>query len=288
MPYANRDFPIPDGKNDKDVSMSMQQLVEIMAQLRDPDRGCPWDKEQTLETIVPYTIEEVYEVADSIAKGDMPELCDELGDLLFQVVFYAQIASEQGDFDMGDVTQGICQKMLRRHPHVFADVAVADAEEQTVLWEQLKAEERQEKAGDLSARQLDGVARALPALIRAEKLQKRAAKVGFDWSDKRAVLGKVKEELTELEAELMDSQTTPQRIAEEMGDLLFSCVNLSRHLGLHAETLLREANDKFQTRFNDMEAMTLAEGKSLQGSTPLEMEDRWLTVKNKEGKNADK
>jgi ATP diphosphatase len=268
--------------------MSMQQLVEIMAQLRDPDGGCPWDKEQTLETIVPYTIEEVYEVADSIAKGDMPELCDELGDLLFQVVFYAQIASERGDFDMDDVTQSICQKMLRRHPHVFADVAVADAQEQTVRWEQLKAEERQEKAGDLPARQLDGVARALPALIRAEKLQKRAAKVGFDWSDKGDVLEKVKEELAELEAELTDSQSPPQKIAEEMGDLLFSCVNLSRHLGLHAETLLREANDKFQTRFNALEAMTLAEGKSLRDSTLLEMEDKWVAVKKKEGKNADK
>jgi MazG family protein len=262
----------------------MQQLIEIMAQLRDPEGGCPWDKEQTLETIVPYTIEEVYEVADSIAKDDMPELCDELGDLLFQIVFYAQIASEQGNFDMGDVTQSICQKMLRRHPHVFADVEVADVHEQTLRWEQLKAEERQKKAGTLPARQLDGVARALPALIRAEKLQKRAAKVGFDWSDKMDVLAKVKEELAELEAELTVSQPAPQKIAEEMGDLLFSCVNLSRHLGLHAETLLREANDKFQTRFNGMEEMVLAEGRSLKDSTSLEMEDKWEAVKKMEGK----
>jgi ATP diphosphatase len=264
--------------------MSMQQLVEIMAQLRDPSSGCPWDKEQTLETIVPYTIEEVYEVADSIAKGDMPELCDELGDLLFQVVFYAQIASEQGDFDIGDVTQSICQKMLRRHPHVFADVEVADAHEQTIRWEQLKAEERQKKAGNSPPRQLDGVARALPALIRAEKIQKRAAKVGFDWSDRMEVLAKVKEELAELEVELAETHSAKQNIAEEMGDLLFSCVNLSRHLGLHAETLLREANDKFQSRFNEMEEMTLAEGRSLQDSTSLELEGKWEAVKKKEGR----
>lgn len=262
--------------------MSMQQLVEIMAQLRDPESGCPWDKEQTMETIVPYTIEEVYEVADSIEKGDMPELCDELGDLLFQVVFYAQIASERGEFDFQDVTQSICKKMLRRHPHVFADAEVADTEEQTRRWEQLKAEERQEKAGSDPARQLDGVARALPALIRAEKLQKRAAKVGFDWSDKREVLAKVREELTELEAELSGSEENPSRVAEEMGDLLFSCVNLSRHLGLQAETLLREANDKFQKRFNSIEELLAGEDKPLKNAGLEELEEKWSLVKKQE------
>ncbi len=262
--------------------MSMQQLVEIMAQLRDPERGCPWDKEQTLETIIPYTIEEVYEVADSIAKRDMAELCDELGDLLFQVVFYAQIASESGEFDIHDVTQGICKKMLRRHPHVFAEAEVADTKEQTLRWEQLKAEERQAKAGADPARQLDGVARALPALIRAEKLQKRAAKVGFDWSDRRDVLEKVKEELSELEAEIDNVTEVPCKVAEELGDLLFSCVNLSRHLGLHAETILREANDKFETRFNTIEELLTAEGKSLQQVDLDEMEKKWSVVKLKE------
>ncbi|MDF1528667.1 MAG: nucleoside triphosphate pyrophosphohydrolase [Sedimenticola sp.] len=264
--------------------MSMQQLVEIMAQLRDPSSGCPWDKEQTMETIVPYTIEEVYEVADSIAKGDMPDLCGELGDLLFQVVFYAQIASERGDFDIHDVINGICKKMLRRHPHVFADAEVNGIEEQSLKWEQIKAAERQESAGSAPVQQLDGVARALPALIRAEKLQKRAAKVGFDWSDRMDVLRKVKEELSELEAELTGADELPDKIAEEMGDLLFSCVNLSRHLGLHAETLLREANDKFQVRFNAVERLLRQEGKSLQETGLTEMEEKWCLVKTRESK----
>jgi len=264
--------------------MTIQRLVEIMAQLRDPDNGCPWDREQTLETIVPYTIEEVYEVADSIAKGDMGELCSELGDLLFQVVFYARIASEQEHFDLDDVVHGICEKMVRRHPHVFADDQVANAEEQSIVWEQLKARERQSRAIGGAARHLQGIAHALPALLRASKLQKRAAKVGFDWSESEDVLAKVREELDELEVELRRPHRDEARMADEMGDLLFSCVNLSRHLGLDAESLLRAANGKFETRFNAMESVLLDQGTTLQASDLSVMDGAWDEVKRNERK----
>ncbi|WP_428623439.1 nucleoside triphosphate pyrophosphohydrolase [Sedimenticola sp.] len=263
--------------------MSIQRLVEIMDRLRDPNGGCPWDREQTLESIVPYTIEEVYEVADSIAQGDMGELCGELGDLLFQVVFYARIASEQGAFNFDDVVHGICEKMVNRHPHVFADAQVADAAEQSVVWEQLKAEERQQRATDGQVGQLDGVAHALPALLRASKLQKRAAKVGFDWPDRGAVLEKVREELAELEAELSLEQGDKRRIADEMGDLLFSCVNLSRHLGFDAESLLRAANGKFESRFSAMESRLLEEGYTLAAADLSVMDAAWDEIKRREG-----
>lgn len=262
--------------------MSMQELVAIMARLRDPENGCPWDREQTLESIVPYTIEEVYEVADSIAEGDMPGLCDELGDLLFQVVFYSRIASEQGAFGFDDVSRGICDKMVRRHPHVFADEAVADAAEQTRAWERLKEDERRARAGEGRARYLDGIARALPALVRAGKLQKRAAKAGFDWPDRSGVVEKVREELQELERELSAPQASDQQVAEEMGDLLFSCVNLARHLGYDAESLLREANSKFENRFHRMEALLRDGGKTLLQSDLAQMDEAWNQVKREE------
>lgn len=263
--------------------MSIQRLVDIMAKLRDPDGGCPWDREQTLESVVPYTIEEAYEVADSIARGDMDELCSELGDLLFQVVFYARIASERGAFDMQDVIEGICEKMVRRHPHVFGDESVADAEEQSLVWEQLKAQERQSRAGERTVSHLDGVAQALPALLRAGKLQKRAAKVGFDWTESDQVLTRVKEELQELEAELQRRQRDPARIADEMGDLLFSCVNLSRHLGLEAEGLLRSSNGKFERRFKAMETLLLQRGVPLESADLSTMDAAWDEIKQQEG-----
>lgn len=262
--------------------MSIERLVEIMAQLRNPVGGCPWDREQTLETIVPYTIEEAYEVADSIARGDMGELCSELGDLLFQVVFYARIASEQGHFDMQDVVHGICEKMVRRHPHVFGDERVADAQEQSVAWERLKERERRSRANGGVVTHLDGIAQALPALVRASKLQKRAAKAGFDWPDDAGALAKVREELDELEAELNRTGRDAARVADEMGDLLFSCVNLTRHLGLDAESLLRAANGKFETRFTAMESTLLERGTTLEDADLSTMDAAWDEVKGKE------
>jgi len=256
----------------------MDQLLEIMARLRDPQQGCPWDIKQTFATIVPYTIEEAYEVADAIERNDFPELRDELGDLLFQVVFYAQMAKEQGQFDFQQVVDAICGKMIRRHPHVFADAKVRDADHQSEAWERHKAAERQEKSGDNRSGQLDGVAKGLPALIRAEKLQKRAAKVGFDWPELQPVLLKVKEEVSELEQEITQGGDQAH-IAEEMGDLLFSCVNLARHLGVDAESALREANGKFEKRFGQVEQKLHRQGSSVVEASLAEMDSLWDEVK---------
>ena len=251
----------------------IDELVDIMARLRDPERGCPWDVQQTFATIAPYTLEEAYEVADAIERGDMPELRDELGDLLFQVAFYTQMAREQQLFDFDAVHDAICDKMVRRHPHVFADARVADAEEQSHAWERFKAAERHGKGGE-AAGQLAGVARALPALVRAEKLQRRAAKVGFDWDDVTGVAEKVREELDEL-AQARSDGAPEARQAEELGDLLFSCVNLARHLGIDAEQALRGANEKFERRFGAMERL-LARGERWSGfiEAPDETEGR--------------
>lgn len=256
----------------------MKELLEIMARLRDPDTGCPWDRKQTFSTIAPYTIEEAYEVADAIERGDMPELRDELGDLLFQVVFYAQMAKEQGDFEFDDVVHAICEKMRRRHPHVFGDDRIDSAEEQRRAWEQHKSAERQAKAGDEAPSLLDGVAAALPALIRAEKLQKRAARAGFDWPDPSGVFAKVREELEEV-AEELEQGVGHERLAEEIGDLLFACVNLARHAGVDAETALTVGNHKFERRFRAMEQRLVAEGKQFDEMDLDEMEALWQAVK---------
>ncbi|MGB5651916.1 MAG: nucleoside triphosphate pyrophosphohydrolase, partial [Sedimenticolaceae bacterium] len=199
---------------------AMRQLLEIMARLRDPDDGCPWDLRQTYGSIAPYTLEEAYEVADTIQRGDMNELRDELGDLLFQIVFYSQMAHEEGHFDFDDVARGICDKMIRRHPHVFADAEYADDEQLRHAWEQKKAEERAAREDAGPASQMDGVARALPALIRAEKLQKRAARVGFDWPDARGAFDKTREELDEVQAEMENGYQA--RLQDELGDMLFA------------------------------------------------------------------
>ena len=222
--------------------MPLERLVSIMRRLRDPERGCEWDSEQTFATIAPYTIEEAYEVADAIARGDMDALADELGDLQLQVVFHAQMAAEAGHFTLDDVIDRICDKMQRRHPHIFGDVEHGGHH----LWEVIKAEERAAGA-DKSA--LAGVALALPALERAAKLQRRAARTGFDWPDPSGARAKIDEELAELEAE-----TDHPRMFEEMGDLLFAVVNLARHLNIEPEAALREANRKFEKRFRAIEA----------------------------------
>jgi len=262
----------------------MEKLLEIMARLRDPETGCPWDKEQTFLTIAPHTIEEAYEVADAIERGDMDELKEELGDLLFQVVFYAQMASEQGSFDFLEVANAISEKMLRRHPHVFADDRVADVAEQSAAWERHKAAEREARVGEGPTSHLAGVARALPALVRAEKLQKRAAKVGFDWPAVDGVLPKVREEMKEIEEELA-SGAEPSRLQDEVGDLLFSCVNLARHLVVDAESSLRQANEKFEGRFREMEALAHRRGRSVQDLDTDALERLWEEVKQ-EGRDA--
>jgi len=237
-------------------------LLEIMRLLRDPDTGCEWDKVQTFKTIAPYTIEEAYEVADAIERDDMVSLRDELGDLLLQVVFHSQIAADQGKFDFQDVVTSICDKMTRRHPHIFGEASESPG------WEQIKAGER-EQSGQSSA--LDGVALALPALLRAQKIQKRASRVGFDWPDKAPVKEKLLEELDEVEAASSDEQ-----VHEEIGDLLFSAVNLARHYKVDAERALADATEKFTKRFNLVEANL---DKDMEEMSIEELEAEWQKAK---------
>ncbi|MEN9932287.1 MAG: nucleoside triphosphate hydrolase [Pseudomonadota bacterium] len=250
--------------------LSLDRLAGIMARLRDPENGCPWDLAQDFDTIAPYTIEEAYEVAEAIAARDMAELKKELGDLLFQVVFHSRMAEEAGHFALGDVVTALCEKMERRHPHIFGDAArAADAEAQKAEWERIKAEERAATAKAVSA--LDGVATALPALMRAEKLQARAARVGFEWPDVAGVRAKLDEELAEF-----DAATDPVHRAEELGDVLFVLANLARRHGIDPEAALRGGSAKFERRFRAMEALAGPEFPSL----PLEAQEAlWQQVK---------
>jgi ATP diphosphatase len=252
----------------------LRRLLEIMAALRDPATGCPWDREQSFATIAPYTIEEAYEVADAIAQRDFAALPDELGDLLFQVVYHARMAEEEGLFGFADVAKCISDKMIRRHPHVFGEAAARDAEAQTTAWEVQKSAER---AARRQIGTLAGVPVALPALTRAEKLTKRAARVGFDWPDADQVLAKLDEEIRELRAELPAAE--PKRLKDEVGDLLFVLANLARKLDLDPEACLRHANEKFCRRFNAMEQDFAAEAKSLSELTLDQMEEGWQRVK---------
>jgi MazG family protein len=256
---------------------TLDDLLDIMARLRDPEGGCPWDLKQRFATIAPYTIEEAYEVADAIARDDMPELKEELGDLLFQVVFHARLAEEAGHFAFADVADAICAKMIRRHPHVFASVAYATDDELREAWEAHKRAEREARAA-AAAGALDGVAAALPALLRAEKLQRRAARVGFDWPDPDGVLDKCREELAEIEA-VRRAGTDRAAVAEEVGDLLFSCVNLARHLGVEAEQALRAASAKFERRFRAMEAALVAQGTPVGQADLATLNAAWEKVK---------
>ena len=261
--------------------MAIEQLLDIMSRLRDPDSGCPWDLRQTYETIVPYTLEEAYEVADAIQRGDRLELRDELGDLLFQVVFYSQIAKEEGYFDFEQVTEAISEKMLRRHPHVFADAEYASDEELHKAWEQGKAAEREKRNEQEISSQLDGVARALPALIRAEKLQKRAARVGFDWSHVTGAIEKLNEEIEEVKEEIAAGEQ--KRLQDELGDLLFSVVNVVRLCGMDAEQSLSMANEKFERRFRRMEQNLFAQGtKDLHTLSEQQWDDAWQAVKKEQ------
>jgi MazG family protein len=255
-----------------------ERLLAIMARLRDPERGCPWDLRQTYASIVPHTLEEAYEVADAIERGDFEDLRTELGDLLFQVVFYSQIAKEEGRFDFEEVAAAVGDKLERRHPHVFGDTRYENEAAFAHAWEATKAEERREKSGDAPSSVMDGVAAALPALLRADKLQRRAARVGFDWASPEPVFAKIDEELTEVR-EALASDAGAERVAEELGDLLFAVTNLARHLDVRAEEALRHANAKFETRFRHIEQALQAEGRRPQDCSLDELEAYWVQAK---------
>lgn len=255
----------------------MQSLLEVMRRLRDPVGGCPWDKEQTFETIAPYTIEESYEVADAIQRQDMRDLKEELGDLLFQVVFHARLAEEQGLFDFNDVAAGMSEKLIRRHPHVFGDAGHRDADEQTVAWEVTKAQERKAKN---KTGILDDVPIGLPALTRAAKLTKRAARVGFDWPSVHEVVDKLDEETQELKAELAQGDLAKAR--EELGDILFVLANLARKLDVEPEDALRLTNRKFVRRFQSIEAALADRGRTPDQSNLEEMDALWNAAKSTE------
>jgi ATP diphosphatase len=258
----------------------LDRLIDIMARLRDPETGCPWDRAQTFGTIAPFTIEEAYEVADAIARQDFAALPDELGDLLFQVVFYARLGEEQGRFDFAEVARRISDKMVRRHPHVFGSEA-REAGAHMSAWEQAKAEERRqrEEHGVLA-----GMPVGFPALTRAEKLTRRAARVGFDWPDAPHVLDKLEEEIAELRAELATAD--PARLADELGDMLFVMANLARKLGLDPEVCLQGANGKFARRFGGVERMLAEQGRAPADATLEEMEACWQAVKRTEASPA--
>jgi nucleoside triphosphate diphosphatase len=268
-------------------SRDISRLLEIMAALRTPDGGCPWDLEQNFASIAPYTIEEAYEVVDAIARGDLDDLCDELGDLLLQVVFHARMAEEQHAFAFGDVVEAITAKMIRRHPHVFADsdgkVAASDVKG---TWERIKAEEKAERAAGRPPEKaahtslLSDVKTGQPALSRAMELQRKASSVGFDWNDPRAVLHKIREEADEIEAAL--DQGDAKQLADETGDLLFALVNLARHVGADPEMALRGTNAKFERRFAFIERALATQGRSLEGASLAEMDALWNEAKREE------
>ena len=272
-------------------SRDISRLLEIMAALRTPGTGCPWDLEQTFATIAPYTVEEAYEVADAIARDEPDDICEELGDLLLQVVFHARMAEEDDLFDFGDVVMAITRKMIRRHPHVFGDAERRGSGMSKVIWERIKAEEKAEKTARKEALghvirehgHLDDVPVAAPALMRAEKLQKRAATVGFDWNDLGAVRDKLTEELAELDAELGAQTRDKDRIEDEIGDLLFVIANVARHLDIDPEKALQRTNEKFRRRFSHIETTLATRGSNLDAASLDEMEALWQDAKTVDG-----
>ncbi|MFQ5660035.1 MAG: nucleoside triphosphate pyrophosphohydrolase [Gammaproteobacteria bacterium] len=257
----------------------IDELLGIMQCLRDPKSGCPWDRQQTIASILPFTLEEVYELVDAIDRGDVEDVREELGDLLFHIAFYAQMANEAGHFDFRSVTEKLNKKLRRRHPHVFADTT-GTAEEQTIAWEHIKEQERRERgvADAAETGLLAGISRALPAVLRAHKLQTRAAGVGFDWEDTEAVLDKVEEELNELRQEI-NSGISSERIMDELGDLMFACVNFARHARIDPELALRGANRKFEHRFRYMEAQLARQNRTLTEASLAQMEVLWREAK---------
>lgn len=268
-------------------SRDISRLLDIMAQLRTPVTGCPWDLEQDFSTIAPYTVEEAYEVADAIARNDLPDLCDELGDLLLQVVFHARMAEEQGAFAFGDVVEAITRKMIRRHPHVFADKdGKLTSSDVKGAWDRIKAEEKAERAarnpaaGAERSLLLASVKAGQPALAQAMQLQRKASSVGFDWNDPRAVLDKIREEADEIEAAL--DRGDRREVADETGDLMFALVNLARHVDSDPELALRRTNAKFERRFAYIERALSAKGRSLEDASLTEMDSLWNEAKTKE------
>ncbi|MBB4280724.1 ATP diphosphatase [Agrobacterium tumefaciens] len=269
-----------------EASKDISRLIEIMEALRQPETGCPWDVVQTFETIKPYTIEEAYEVADAIERKDMDDLCEELGDLLLQVVFHARIAEERGEFAFGDVVEAVTSKMIRRHPHVFA-VSEADTPDSVKLqWDRIKAEEKRERAErrarrgiteDFKAGFLGGVQRSQPALTEALKLQEQAARAGFDWSDPAPILDKIEEEIAELREALAEGK--PEKVSDELGDLIFALVNIGRHVKADPEDALRGTNTKFRRRFNHIETSLTENGETLEEASLERMEDLWQAAK---------
>ena len=273
-------------------SSDISRLLEIMAALRDPATGCPWDVEQDFSTIVPYTIEEAYEVADAVQRADMDDLRDELGDLLLQVVFHARMAEEKGEFAFPDVVEAITKKMIRRHPHVFGDQAARSAGMAKGMWEKIKAEEKAERRAARLARGLDpedhgkgfldGIPHAHAALTRALKLQEKAARVGFDWKEARPILDKIEEEIGELREAMEEDDKDgagKDKVAGEFGDVLFALVNFGRHLGIDAEDALRRTNAKFSRRFHHVETALVSEGRTLEDATLDEMDAKWQQAK---------
>lgn len=261
----------------------MEQLLRLMERLRDPQEGCPWDRQQTFTSIVPHTLEEAYEVADTIEEGDWSDLPDELGDLLFQVVFYAQLGKESGSFDFATVVAALVDKLVRRHPHVFGEEEVASAEDQSRRWEEHKAVERHREAeGGVPPSALDGVPGALPAVQRAGKLQSRAIRAGFEWPRDEDLFAKVDEELGELREEVA-AGAPAQRKAHEVGDLLFAMVGLAHRLGVDPESALRQSNRRFEIRFRAMEERALEEGKPLEELTTEQLKALWQEAKQATG-----
>ncbi|WP_312607920.1 nucleoside triphosphate pyrophosphohydrolase [Agrobacterium pusense] len=269
-----------------EASKDISRLIEIMEALRQPETGCPWDVVQTFETIKPYTIEEAYEVADAIERRDMDDLCEELGDLLLQVVFHARIAEERGEFAFGDVVHAVTSKMIRRHPHVFAASEADTPDSVKLQWDRIKAEEKRERAArrerrgiteDFKAGFLGGVQRSQPALTEALKLQEQAARVGFDWSDPAPILDKIEEEIAELREALEEGR--PEKVSDELGDLIFALVNIGRHVKADPENALRGTNTKFRRRFNHIEKSLGENGETLEEASLERMEDLWQAAK---------
>lgn len=269
-----------------EASKDISRLIEIMEALRQPETGCPWDIVQTFETIKPYTVEEAYEVADAIERNDMDDLCEELGDLLLQVVFHSRIAEEMGAFSFGDVVHAVTSKMIRRHPHVFAVSPADTAESVKLQWDAIKAQEKRDRAerrakrglgDDAKAGFLGGVQRTQPALTEALKLQEQAARVGFDWSAPEPILDKIEEEVRELREALAEGK--PEKVADELGDLIFALVNIGRHVRTDPENALRGTNTKFRRRFRHIETSLADNGETLEAATLQRMEDLWQSAK---------